>query len=99
VGTVGCCWDPVHLNAHAINHEYQDPKYGVGTPPRSHSNMIRKIVCPRRSLPRSGTDTVQAGVIYVTPSVSFYLSLDSVKLHYPATNKKKRREYIYRYFK
>jgi hypothetical protein len=28
-----------------------------------------------------------------TPSVSFYLSLDSVKLHYPATNKKKRREY------
>jgi hypothetical protein len=27
-----------------------------------------------------------------TPSVSFYLSLDSVKLHYPATNKKKRRE-------
>ena len=29
-----------------------------------------------------------------TPSVSFYLSLDSVKLHYPATNKKKRREYF-----
>jgi hypothetical protein len=29
-----------------------------------------------------------------TPSVSFYLSLDSVKLHYPATNKKKRMEYI-----
>jgi hypothetical protein len=35
-----------------------------------------------------------------TPSVSFYLSLDSVKitlssdLHYPATNKKKRREYL-----
>jgi hypothetical protein len=29
-----------------------------------------------------------------TPSVSFYLSLDSVKLHYPATNKNKRREYI-----
>jgi hypothetical protein len=28
-----------------------------------------------------------------TPSVSFYLSLDSVKLHCPATNKKKRREY------
>jgi hypothetical protein len=28
-----------------------------------------------------------------TPSVSFYLSLDSVILHYPATNKKKRREY------
>jgi hypothetical protein len=27
------------------------------------------------------------------PSVSFYLSRDSVKLHYPATNKKKRREY------
>jgi hypothetical protein len=27
-----------------------------------------------------------------TSSVSFYLSLDSVKLHYPATNKKKRRE-------
>jgi hypothetical protein len=24
-----------------------------------------------------------------TPSVSFYLSLDSAKLHYPATNKKK----------
>jgi hypothetical protein len=23
-----------------------------------------------------------------TPSVSFYLSIDSVKLHYPATNKK-----------
>jgi hypothetical protein len=29
-----------------------------------------------------------------TPSFSFYLSLDSVKLHYPATNKKKRREYV-----
>jgi hypothetical protein len=29
-----------------------------------------------------------------TPSVSFYLSLDSAKLHYPATNKKKRREYL-----
>jgi hypothetical protein len=29
-----------------------------------------------------------------TPSVSFYLSLDSAILHYPATNKKKRREYI-----
>jgi hypothetical protein len=28
-----------------------------------------------------------------TPSVSFYLSMDNVKLHYPATNKKKRREY------
>jgi hypothetical protein len=29
-----------------------------------------------------------------TPSVSFYLSLDSVILYYPATNKKKRSEYI-----
>jgi hypothetical protein len=28
-----------------------------------------------------------------TPSVSFYLSLDSAILHYPATYKKKRREY------
>jgi hypothetical protein len=33
-------------------------------------------------------------MVNITPSVSFYLSLDSVKLHYPATNKKKRREYI-----
>jgi hypothetical protein len=31
--------------------------------------------------------------VFTTPSVSFYLSLDSVILHYPATNKKKRREY------
>jgi hypothetical protein len=31
-------------------------------------------------------------VVINTPSVSFYLSLDSAKLHYPATNKKKRRE-------
>jgi hypothetical protein len=30
-----------------------------------------------------------------TPSVYFYLSLDSVKLHYPVTNKKKRSEYYY----
>jgi hypothetical protein len=30
-----------------------------------------------------------------TPSVSFYLSLDNAKFHYPATNKKKRREYIF----
>jgi hypothetical protein len=30
----------------------------------------------------------------VTPSVSFYLSLDSVKFHYPETNKKNRREYL-----
>jgi hypothetical protein len=28
-----------------------------------------------------------------TPSVSFYLSLDSAILHYQAKNKKKRREY------
>jgi hypothetical protein len=33
-------------------------------------------------------------VLYITPSVSFYLSLDSAILHYPATNKKKRREYL-----
>jgi hypothetical protein len=33
------------------------------------------------------------GVLY-TPSVSFYLSLDSTILHYPATNKKKQREYL-----
>jgi hypothetical protein len=32
----------------------------------------------------------------ITPSVSFYLSLDSAKLHYPTTNKKKRREYMFR---
>jgi hypothetical protein len=32
-------------------------------------------------------------LLLITPSVSFYLSLDSTKLHYPATNKKKRREY------
>jgi hypothetical protein len=31
--------------------------------------------------------------LFYTPSVSFYLSLDSVILHYPVTNKKKRREY------
>jgi hypothetical protein len=31
-----------------------------------------------------------------TPSVSFSSSLDSVILHYPATNKKKRREYLIR---
>lgn len=30
----------------------------------------------------------------VTPSVSFYLSLDSAILYYPATSKKKRREYV-----
>jgi hypothetical protein len=29
-----------------------------------------------------------------TPSVYFYLSLESVKLHYPAINKKKQREYL-----
>jgi hypothetical protein len=32
-------------------------------------------------------------LLYGTPSVSFYLSLDSVILHYQTTNKKKRREY------
>jgi hypothetical protein len=31
-----------------------------------------------------------------TPSVSFYLSLNSVKLHYPATNKKKLSESVYK---
>jgi hypothetical protein len=43
-----------------------------------------------------GKDMTQVGdhsVVSDTPSVSFYLSLDSVILHYPATNKKKRREY------
>jgi hypothetical protein len=37
-------------------------------------------------------DSLQLIKIY-TPSVSFYLSRDSAILHYPATNKKKRREY------
>jgi hypothetical protein len=32
----------------------------------------------------------------ITPSVSFYFSLDSAILNYPATNKKKRREYMFR---
>jgi hypothetical protein len=32
----------------------------------------------------------------VTLSVSFYLSLDGAKLHYPTTNKKKRKEYLTR---
>jgi hypothetical protein len=31
--------------------------------------------------------------LFATPSVSFYLSLDSAILNYPATNKKKRKEY------
>jgi hypothetical protein len=31
-------------------------------------------------------------VLQGTPSVSFYLSLDSAILHYPAKNKNKRRE-------
>jgi hypothetical protein len=31
-------------------------------------------------------------LLLITPSVSFYLSLDSAILHYPATNKMKRRE-------
>jgi hypothetical protein len=39
---------------------------------------------------------VRASSLLYTPSVSFYKSLDSAKLHYPATNKKKRREYIRR---
>jgi hypothetical protein len=30
-----------------------------------------------------------SGGFWCTPSVSFYLSLDSAKLYYPATNKKK----------
>jgi hypothetical protein len=29
-----------------------------------------------------------------TPSVSFYLSLDSAIFHYPAANKNKRTEYV-----
>jgi hypothetical protein len=37
--------------------------------------------------------TIYYMIVY-TSSVSFYLSLDSAILHYPATNKKKRREYI-----
>jgi hypothetical protein len=41
-------------------------------------------LCPLNRRPNSDIDT---------PSVSFYLSLDSAILHYPATNKKKRREY------
>jgi hypothetical protein len=31
-------------------------------------------------------------LLLITHSVSFYLSLDSAKLHYPTTNKNKRRE-------
>jgi hypothetical protein len=44
------------------------------------------------ALGRSVTNDQNTCISY-TPSVSFYLSLDSVILHYPATNKKKRREY------
>jgi hypothetical protein len=36
-------------------------------------------------------------LLIYTPSVSFYLSLDSVKLHYPATNKNKRRAFYRTY--
>jgi NAD(P)-dependent dehydrogenase (short-subunit alcohol dehydrogenase family) len=46
----------------------------------------RRYTYRERALPH-------AYIIIYTPSVPFYLSLDSVKLHYPATNKKKRREY------
>jgi hypothetical protein len=35
----------------------------------------------------------QTCMVRYTSSVSFYLSLDSTILHYPATNKKKRKEY------
>jgi hypothetical protein len=42
-----------------------------------------------------GEDTLGYYKIHLdgTPSVSFYLSLDSAILYYPATNKKKQREY------
>jgi hypothetical protein len=48
--------------------------------PFFHSGFGSSPVCP--CLP-----------FFLTPSVSFYLSLDSAILHYPATNKKERREY------
>jgi hypothetical protein len=43
-------------------------------------------------------DAIKENLYYhvlCTPSVSFYFSLDSAILHYPATNKKKRREYYF----
>jgi hypothetical protein len=50
-----------------------------------------------RSSGASVTTKAQHVLLSDTPSVSFYMSLDSVKLHYLATNKKKRREYIRRH--
>jgi hypothetical protein len=47
----------------------------------------------QRKCPNINTSHLKEAPDRITPSVSFYLSLDSVILHYPATNKKKRREY------
>jgi hypothetical protein len=53
-----------------------------------HSPARKGILGPR--VDANGNHHVLASS---TPSVSFYLSLDSVILHYPTTNKNKRREY------
>jgi hypothetical protein len=46
-----------------------------------------------RSRPLIAIKNCVLSLLATTPSVSFYLSLDSANLYYPATNKKKRREY------
>jgi hypothetical protein len=62
--------------------------HGLGPLDPSVSMASFMFMWPQR---RDGGFTCFDGVAS-TPSVSFYLSLDSVILHYPATNKKKRRE-------
>jgi hypothetical protein len=56
------------------------------TPPLGTKKVVEKIVTDHEPYVR------YSPVLLYTPSVSFYLSLDSAKLHYPAINKKKRRE-------
>jgi hypothetical protein len=60
-----------------------------------HACRLTGAVAARLGLPSLRVARVPSSIVlYSTPSVSFYMSLDSVKLHYPATNKKKRREYV-----
>jgi hypothetical protein len=58
----------------------------------SHRKPGKGSVCNKLNCPSSESTRDLLLYLLSTPSVSFYLSLSSTKLHYPAINKKKQRK-------
>jgi hypothetical protein len=88
----------MHMHAacmYIIQSKQAGPKYkerGGGRKPNNFTRQQTNKMNPHLLVMHEHCITLLLQLY--TPSVSFYLSLDSAILHYPATNKKKRREYM-----